>query len=85
MLTTFTVYLVYRLFERRVGPRPIGPLTTAIAAMPLIAYGSIMISNSLASSSEALRVIGPFVMGLPLIAAATRLRVYRQQRHAASV
>jgi putative membrane protein len=85
MLTTFTVYLVYRLFERRVSPRPIGPLTTAIAAMPLIAYGSIMISNSLAAGPEALRVIGPFVMGLPLIAAATRLRSYRRQLHAASI
>jgi uncharacterized membrane protein len=84
MLTTFTVYLVYRLFERRVSLRSIGPVTTAIAAMPLIAYGSIMISNSLAGP-EALRVIGPFVMGLPLIAAATRLRIYRRQLHAVTV
>jgi uncharacterized membrane protein len=83
MLTTLTVYLVYRLFERRSSPRPIGPLTTAVAAMPLIAYGSIMISNMLAGP-EALRVIGPFVMGLPLIAAATRLRVYQRQLHAAA-
>ena len=72
MLTTFTVYLVYRWFERRASVKPIGPLTTALALMPLIAYGSIMISNSLAGP-DALRVIGPFVMGLPLIAAATRL------------
>jgi putative membrane protein len=83
LLTTFTVYLVYRLFERRSSPRPIGPLTTAIVAMPLIAYGAILISNSLAGP-EALRVIGPFVMGLPLIAAATRLRVYRSQSPAAA-
>jgi putative membrane protein len=83
MLTTFTVYLVYRLFERRVAPRPIGPLNTAVAAMPLIAYGAIMISNSLAGP-EGVRVIGPFVMGLPLIAAATRLRVYRRQSYAAA-
>jgi putative membrane protein len=82
MLTTFTVYLVYRLFERRVSLRPIGPVTTAIAAMPLIAYGSIMISNMLAGP-EALRVIGPFVMGLALIAAATRLRIYHRQRRVA--
>jgi putative membrane protein len=81
MLTTFTVYLVYRLFERRSSPRPIGPVNTAVAAMPLIAYGAIMISNSLAGP-EAMRVIGPFVMGLALIAAATRLRIYHRQLHA---
>jgi uncharacterized membrane protein len=83
MLTTFTVYLLYRSFERRVSLRPIGPVTTAIAAMPLIAYGAIMISNSLAGP-EAVRVIGPFVMGLALIAAATRLRIYHRQLHAAT-
>jgi hypothetical protein len=51
--------------------------------MPLIAYGSIMISNSLAGP-EALRAIGPFVMGLALIAAATCLGVYRRQLRAAT-
>ncbi len=84
MLTTFTVYLVYRLFERRVAPRPIGPLTAAIAAMPLVAYGSVLISNSL-DGPEALRVIGPFVMGLALIVAAARLRIYQQQGRNASI
>ncbi len=78
MLTTFTVYLVYRLFERRSSPKPIGPVTTVVAAMPLIAYGSILISNSL-SGPEALRVIGPFVMGVALLAAAIRLGVYHRQ------
>jgi uncharacterized membrane protein len=84
MLTTFTVYLVYRWFERRSSPRPIGTVTTAVAAMPLIAYGSIMISNSLAGPAG-LPVIGLFVMGLPLIAAATRLRIYRRQLQTAAV
>ena len=79
MLTTFTVYLIYRLYERKVQGKPVGPVTTAIAAMPLVAYGSIMISNSLASGPEALHVIGPFVMGLPLIAAITRLGNYRNR------
>lgn len=73
MLTTFTVYLLYRLFESRVELRPAGPLTPLIAAMPLIAYGAMMITNSLSSGLEALRVIGPFVMGVPLAAALTRL------------
>jgi uncharacterized membrane protein len=73
ILTTFTVYLLYRLFEFRFSPRPEGRFSTAIVAMPLVAYGSLMIANSLANGPEALRVIGPFVMGLPLLIAATRL------------
>ena len=84
MLTTFTVYLIYRLFERQVNSRPIGSLTVPIALMPLIAYGSTMISNSLASGPEALHVIGPFVMGLPLMGAAARLTRYRPQPAASS-
>ena len=84
MLTTFTVYLVYRLFEHWADPRPMGSLSTAIAAMPLVAYGSVLISNSL-DGPEALRVIGPFVMGLALLAAATRLRIYHRQGRSASI
>ena len=77
MLTTFTVYLIYRLFEHRVSLRPAGPVTMVVAFMPLVAYGSLMISTSLSGGPEALRVIGPFVMGLPLIAAAARLHAVR--------
>jgi putative membrane protein len=84
MLTTFTVYLAYRWYERRSSPQPIGTVTTAVVAMPLIAYGSMMIATVLVGP-EALRVIGPFVMGLPLIAAATRLRIYHRQTHAAAL
>jgi uncharacterized membrane protein len=82
MLTTFTVYLLYRLFERTVSTTPVGPMTPIITALPLIAYGSLMITNSLAGGPAALQVIGPFVMGLPLLAASTRLWKYagRQAR-----
>lgn len=74
MLTTFTVYGAYRLFEQRAGPRPAGEVTALIASMPLVAYGCMMITNSSASSLPALAVIGPFVMGPPLVAAVLRLR-----------
>ena len=75
MVTAFTVYLLYRLFERRVRLRPIGPVTRIVAIMPLVAYGAMMISNSLVSNLGALRVIGPVVMGLPLVAAVARLGI----------
>jgi len=73
VLTTFVVYLVYRLFERRVALRPAGPLTVAIAAMPLVAYGTMMLSNTLTANPEAMRVVAPFAMGLPVAAAADKL------------
>lgn len=77
MLTTFTVYAIYRLYESRVPLAPEGRIARWIALLPLLAYGSIMISNMLASGPGALHVIAPFVMGLPLAMAITRLTQYR--------
>lgn len=73
MLTTFTVYLAYRLFESKIKPRPIGVMTPAITALTLIAYGSVMFSNTVNGNVPEMVVIAPFVMGLPLVAAAARL------------
>jgi uncharacterized membrane protein len=74
LLTTFTVYGVYRLYERRTAPRPMGPLSKSIVMMPLITYGALMISDTIAAGNvEPMPVIAAFVMGLPLVAAAMRL------------
>jgi uncharacterized membrane protein len=73
LLTTFTVYLLYRLYERKVVPRPTGPVTATVAALPLVAYGSQMLANAIYGQPEALRVIAPFVMGIPLALAFDRL------------
>lgn len=73
ILTTFTVHLAYRLLESKVSPKPVGPLTVGIASMPLAAYGVQAIAATLVSNPQELWVIGPFVMGLPLLAAMTRL------------
>lgn len=72
MLTTFTVYLVYRIFERRSAPQPVGAITNWIAALAIIAYGSMMLGNML-TGPAALIVIGPFAMGLPIVFALDRL------------
>lgn len=79
MLTTFTVYTLYRLYERRFRRQPEGAVTRGMALLPLLAYGSIMISNMLSSGPDALHVIAPFAMGLPLVMALTRLAHYRVQ------
>ncbi len=72
MLTTFTVYTVYRLYERRFKPRPIGSLSRSDVVLPLIAYGGVLIANGM-NNVEGMAVIAPFVMGLPLVAAILRL------------
>lgn len=87
VLTTFTVYLLYLLIERRVGLKPLGPVTPLIAAMPVVAYtsrlvlhtavgGEASLLHTVVDGPAALWVIGPFVMGLPLVAAVSRLWDY---------
>jgi uncharacterized membrane protein len=72
MLTTFTVYMAYRLIEKRFAPRSIGPITNRIAVLAVVAYGAMMTSNMVTGPS-ALTVIGPFTMGLPIVFALDRL------------
>lgn len=74
MLTTFTVYMLYRLYERRRGSQPVGPLSVSVVALPVIAYAAMMLSNLFSGGAPpALYVIAPFAMGLPVIAALGRL------------
>ncbi len=73
LLTTFTVYLAYRLWERRSKPRPASPLSLPIAALPVLAYSSMLIPYVISVEAGPLRVIATFAMGLPVIAAIGRL------------
>jgi uncharacterized membrane protein len=76
LLTTFTVYLVYRLIERRMGTQPIVLPTTGVTALALVAYFVIMSEYLIPQSSEwgeALRMVAVFTMGFPLLAATGRL------------
>jgi putative membrane protein len=79
LLTTFVVYALYRAFEHR-RPARGASLSTLAAALPLVAYGSMLVSNLVAGGPPELVVIGPFVMGVPRLATAGRLR---QRRRAA--
>ncbi|MBX3082754.1 MAG: carotenoid biosynthesis protein [Anaerolineae bacterium] len=79
LLTTFTIYLTYRLYERRFKPQPTIPVTTTVAAMPLVAYGLMMLGTMTAGGPNALMVIGPIVMGIPLLLAARQLRNHHQR------
>ena len=74
LATTLVVYLVYRAGERRWEPRPLGPQSLAVAAMPVVAYATMMVASAWSSYlPEAVKVIAPFAMGLPIVAASLRL------------
>lgn len=70
LATTFTVFLAYRLWERRIGIRPLGPVTPLITWLPLLAYASHMLRTF---SQPEMGLIAFFAMGFPLLAAANGL------------
>jgi uncharacterized membrane protein len=80
LLTAFLIYLAYRLVERKIGIKPMAPVTTSVAALPLDAYGIFMFNGLIpgVAANEALRIIALFVMGFPLLAAAGRLVLRRE-------
>ncbi len=70
LLTTFTVYLAYRAVEQRIGPAPLGRSSGFVAALPVAAYGLMLLSNLLSGvEPDGVMVIGPVAMGLPIVAA----------------
>ena len=74
LVTTFAVYALYRGYER-VRPAPgSAPRGVLVRSLPLVAYGAMMVANMVAGGPPELAVIAPFVMGVPLLAAAGRLR-----------
>ncbi len=94
LLTTFTVYLAYRAIEQRtapaasgslgaadlVGAGAAGPLGAGAAALPVAAYGLMLVSDLLSGVEPAgVAVVGPLVMGPPLVLAAWRLVALRQR------
>lgn len=45
LVTSFTVYLLYRSLERRRRPQPAGPVSVGASAMPTTAYLSMLLAN----------------------------------------
>ncbi len=94
LLTTFTVYLLYRAIEQRLSTgagrvaagearrglpagearRGLPDVGVAVAALPVAAYGLMLIADLLSGVAPAgLAVIGCVAMGVPFAAAALRL------------
>ena len=75
LLTTFTVYLAYRAIEQRVAAAPAGLVTTRVAALAVGAYGAMLAAELLSGVlPNGVLLIGPVVMGIPIVLATLRLR-----------
>ena len=74
LVTTFVVYLAYRALEQRFSQPTDAPMRRGVAAMPVAAYG-LMLLGDLASgvAPAGLFLIGPVVMGVPILLAFRRL------------
>jgi putative membrane protein len=66
ILTTFSIYIAYCIFETKIHSRPVGNLTKLIILMPLIAYGAQIISDIIPREPPILLLIGPVVMSIPI-------------------
>lgn len=72
ILTTFSIYLIYRIFENK---NPIqDQIANNIAVLPVSAYGLMLIANLMPGEPPELRLIGPIVMGIPILIAIIRFK-----------
>jgi|SRR6187399_20372 len=73
---TFVVTIIcfiYRRVEPMIPLRPLGTPRRWIALGPLIGYGTMALGDALVGLPIATRLLPPFAMGTPLLAAAVRL------------
>lgn len=75
-VTTFTVSVAYRFVEQadvRVPMIPLGRGHKTFILLPLLGYGALMIGAPFVGTPVDTRVLSPYAMGLPLLAALMRL------------
>ncbi len=72
LLTTFTIYLLYRLWEWRLGKRPFASLTPLIIWLPPLIYGSQALATFVRPN---LGIIAFFAMGFPLLTAVASYKI----------
>ena len=77
ILTTFTIYLLYRIFEATTKPIEI-KFSNSVMVLPVLAYGLMLIANLMPGEPPEIIMIGPFVMGIPIVLALIRFKSSRQ-------
>lgn len=71
--TVFCISSICRLIERAVPAHPFAPAPRWFVAGALVAYGALMTADTIVGFPAGSRVVAPFAMGIPLLAAFMRL------------
>jgi len=73
MVTTFTIYMIYRIIESKSKPIEYS-INNYYLILPIIAYGLMLIANLIPGEPAELLFIGPIIMGIPIVLALIRFR-----------
>ena len=73
VLVVVVIAFLYRRIEARVPVAPMGSPRRWIALGPIIGYGTLALADVLVGVPVATRILPPFAMGIPLLAACVRL------------
>lgn len=76
ILTTFSIYLVYRIFESKTKLIQ-NQITNYSVIIPVFGYGLMLVANLIPGEPEELLIIGPIIMGIPMILAIIRFKQKR--------
>jgi uncharacterized membrane protein len=71
--TTFIIVIIYRLWEREIPLHTMGKITPTFAAIPVMIYALMGLPDMFVGFPEATKVISPFAMGIPILAATARV------------
>ena len=67
LLTGLVAHLPYRVLESHRPPQPAEPTTRLMTTLPLLVFGTNILLGMSPAAPSALRIIGPFALGVPLL------------------
>ena len=73
ILLTFAIVCLYRMLERRIELKPMGPVSVWVGLPPVLVYALSGIADMVGGGPEPVRLLVPFVMGIPVYLALNRM------------
>lgn len=77
ILTTFTIYVLYRIFESKTKAIEYSARELYLV-LPVLAYGLMLVANLIPGEPPELLFIGPIIMGIPFILAMIRFKACKK-------
>ncbi len=69
VLTSFTILATYGFLEPRIALRPARPLRAWLPTAAILSYAALGVGDTFAGYPEGTRVVSPFLIGVPVLAA----------------